>query len=67
VQFGGCGGQPANCLAIFPDWNYWCACADPSKQILNGEWKFPEAQPDLRRRINALLGADSEQDAPEGS
>jgi hypothetical protein len=45
VQFGGCDGKAANCLAIFPGWNYLVRLYRPRKEILDGTWKFPEAQP----------------------
>jgi hypothetical protein len=46
VQFG---GQPdrnvPNCIPISPGWNYLVRMYRPRKQILDGTWKFPEAQP----------------------
>lgn len=56
VQFGGCdqpspsgsgsaGGKIANCLPIMPGWNYTVRLYRPRKEILDGTWKFPEAQP----------------------
>jgi hypothetical protein len=45
VQFGGCEGKVANCLPIMPDWNYMVRLYRPHAEILNGKWKFPEAQP----------------------
>ena len=45
VQFGGCDGNIANCLPIFPAWNYMVRLYRPRKEILDGTWKFPEAQP----------------------
>jgi hypothetical protein len=45
VQFGGCDGQVANCLPIFPDWNYMVRLYRPRSEILSGAWAFPEAQP----------------------
>ena len=45
VQFGGCDGNTANCLPITPGWNYWVRLYRPRPEILNGEWKFPEAEP----------------------
>ena len=42
IQFGGCDGNAANCLPIFPGWNYMVY--RPRKEILDGTWKFPEAQ-----------------------
>lgn len=45
VQFGGCDGKIANCLPIMPGWNYTVRLYRPRPEILNGSWKFPEAQP----------------------
>lgn len=45
VQFGGCGGQARNCLPIMHGWNYLVRLYRPRAAILNGKWKFPEAQP----------------------
>ena len=45
VQFGGCDGSIANCLPITPGWNYMVRLYCPRPEILNGTWKFPEAQP----------------------
>ena len=44
VQFGGCDGKAANCLPIFPGWNYTVRLYRPRKEILDGTWKFPEAR-----------------------
>jgi hypothetical protein len=44
VQFGGCDGKASNCLPIFPGWNYMVRLYRPRKEILDGSWKFPEAQ-----------------------
>ena len=46
VQFGGQpGGDAPNCIPISPGWNYLVRMYRPRKQILDGSWKFPEAQP----------------------
>jgi len=45
VQFGGCDGKAVNCLPIMPGWNYIARLYRPRKEILDGTWKFPEAQP----------------------
>jgi hypothetical protein len=45
VQFGGCDGKIPNCLPITPGWNYTVRLYRPRQEILNGSWKFPEAQP----------------------
>jgi hypothetical protein len=48
VQFGGCDGKTPNCLPIMPGWNYLVRFYRPRKEILDGTWKFPEAQPVAR-------------------
>ncbi|WWP79136.1 DUF1254 domain-containing protein [Bradyrhizobium sp. 26S5] len=45
IQFGGCDGKVANCLPITPGWNYTVRLFQPRAEILDGSWKFPEAQP----------------------
>jgi len=45
VRFGGCDGKTANCLPITPGWNYMVRLYRPRAEILDGTWKFPEAQP----------------------
>jgi hypothetical protein len=45
VQFGGCDGKIDNCLPIMNGWNYMVRLYRPRKEILDGTWKFPEAQP----------------------
>jgi hypothetical protein len=45
VQFGGCDGTIPNCLPITSGWNYMVRLYRPRAEILNGTWKFPEAQP----------------------
>ena len=45
IQFGGCDGKIPNCLPTTPGWNYWVRLYRPKAEILNGSWKFPEAQP----------------------
>jgi hypothetical protein len=45
VQFGGCDGKIPNCLPITQGWNYIVRLYRPRAEILNGTWKFPEAQP----------------------
>jgi hypothetical protein len=41
------GGKPGaiNNLPITPGWNYMVRMYQPGKQILDGSWHFPEAQP----------------------
>jgi hypothetical protein len=44
VQLGGCDDEAANCLPIFPGWNYMVRLYRPRPEILDGTWVFPEAQ-----------------------
>ena len=44
IQFGGCDGKIPNCLPIMKGWNYTVRLYRPRAEILNGTWKFPEAQ-----------------------
>lgn len=44
IQFGG-GEGVANVIPIMPGWNYVVRMYRPRKEILNGTWRFPEAQP----------------------
>ena len=45
VKFGGCDEKLPNCLPIMPGWNYTVRLYRPRAAILNGIWKFPDAQP----------------------
>jgi len=45
IQFGGCDGMTPNCLPIVKGWNYMVRLYRPRKEVLDGTWKFPEAQP----------------------
>jgi hypothetical protein len=45
VQFGGCDRKIDNCLPIMKGWNYMVRLYRLRKEILDGTWKFPEAQP----------------------
>jgi len=45
IQFGGCDSKVANCLPITKGWNYTVRLYRPRTEIINGTWKFPEAQP----------------------
>jgi hypothetical protein len=47
IQFGGCAEAIDNCLPITPGWNYMVRLYRPQERILNGEWTFPVAQPDV--------------------
>ncbi|WP_245429663.1 DUF1254 domain-containing protein [Mesorhizobium sp. DCY119] len=44
IQFGGCDGKIPNCLPVMADWNYMVRLYRPHPEVLNGKWKFPEAQ-----------------------
>ena len=44
IRFGGCDGKVANCIPITPRWSYWVRLYRPHKEVLDGTWKFPEAQ-----------------------
>ena len=45
IQFGGCDGEIPNCLPIMKGWNYTVRLFRPRPEILNGAWRFPEAEP----------------------
>ena len=45
IQFGGCDGKVSNCLAITQGWNYTVRLFLPRREILDGTWRFPKAQP----------------------
>jgi hypothetical protein len=45
VQFGGCGDGVRNCLPITPGWNYTVRLYRPRKEVLDGRWTVPDAQP----------------------
>jgi hypothetical protein len=45
IQFGGCDGKVPNCLPITHGWNYMVRLFLPGREILDGTWMFPEAQP----------------------
>lgn len=45
VQFGGCDGKIPNCLPTMGGWNYMVRLYRPHPEIVDGSWRFPEAQP----------------------
>jgi hypothetical protein len=45
IQFGSCDGKIANCLPMTPGWNYLVRLYRPRAEVLDGTWRFPEAQP----------------------
>jgi len=47
VHFGGDPGS-LNYLPITPGWNYVVRMYQPRKQVVDGSWRFPEAQPATR-------------------
>jgi hypothetical protein len=46
IQFGGCDGKIPNCLPTMKGWNYLVRLYRPRAEILDRQWKFPEAQPE---------------------
>lgn len=44
IQFGGCDGGTPNCIPIPDNWNYMVRLYRPQLPILNGEWRFPDAE-----------------------
>jgi len=44
IHFGG-DPKSVNYLPIMPGWNYAIRMYRPSKEIINGSWKFPQAKP----------------------
>lgn len=49
IQFGGCDGKIPNCLPDHKGWNYTVLLYRPREEILDGTWKFPEAQSGVKR------------------
>jgi hypothetical protein len=45
IQFGDCDGNVPNCLPITSGWNYTVRLFLPRRDILDGTWRFPDAQP----------------------
>lgn len=45
IQFGGCDGGTPNCLPVTEGWNYWARLYRPGKALVDGTYKFPQAQP----------------------
>ncbi len=45
VHFGHCDGKTPNCLPIMPGWNYIVRLYRPRQEIIDGKWKFPDAEP----------------------
>jgi hypothetical protein len=45
IQFGGYDGKVPNCLPTMKGWNYMVRLYRPRAEVLNGDWRFPEATP----------------------
>jgi len=45
IQFGGCTKATPNCLVTPAKWSYQVRQYRPRKEIIDGTWNFPEAQP----------------------
>ena len=45
IQFGGNADDAANCLPIFPNWNYAVRLYLPHQEVIDGSWTLPAAQP----------------------
>jgi len=45
IQFGGCMKDAVKCLVTPAGWSYVARQYRPRKEIIDGTWKFPEAQP----------------------
>jgi len=45
IQFGGCDGKVPNCLPTMKGWNYMVRLYRPRAEVVNGDWRFPEATP----------------------
>ena len=45
VYLGGCEDKRVNCLPITEGWNYTVRLYQPSSEIIDGTWSFPEVQP----------------------
>jgi len=45
VNLGGCGDGRVNCLPIMEGWNYIVRLYRPRREILDGSWSLPTAQP----------------------
>jgi hypothetical protein len=45
IQFGGCTEDTVNCLVTPAGWSYVARQYRPRKEIIDGTWAFPEAQP----------------------
>jgi hypothetical protein len=55
IQFGACDGNIPNCLPIMKGWNYMVRLYRPRKEVLDGTWKFPDAQPANGTKDNSRI------------
>jgi hypothetical protein len=44
IQLGGCTKDTPNCIFTPPGWSYQVRLYRPRKEIVDGTWKFPDAQ-----------------------
>jgi para-nitrobenzyl esterase len=45
IRFGGCRTDTSNCLPISPGWNYTVRLYRPRKEVIDGTWRLPQAEP----------------------
>jgi len=45
INFGGCEDKRVNCMPLTEGWNYMVRLYQPRKELLDGSWVFPVAQP----------------------
>ena len=45
INAGGCEDGRINCIPITPGWNYVARTYRPMREIISGDWVFPEMQP----------------------
>ncbi len=44
IHLGGCDDGRINCLPVMEGWNYTIRLYQPSSEVIDGTWTFPEAQ-----------------------
>ena len=44
IHLGGCADKRVNCVPLTEGWNYIVRLYQPRKEILDGEWTFPQPQ-----------------------
>ncbi len=47
IQFGECQDSTLNCLPVMAGWNYTVRLYRPRREILDGSWTFPTANPTM--------------------